>query len=154
MEKANLFSGIFWLLFSALIAFLSWRMGLGGMYQPGPGFLYFWTSVVLAFLALITIIKSWRQGGTRQSLQFMFAGVNYRKIITVLASLFVFSILLEWVGFIPMTFLLFLFLLWAVEKRSARLSLLTSAIVTGSSYLIFQIWLKTQLPLGLLDFLR
>jgi len=59
MGKADRISGVFWLVFSLIMAFESYREGLGTLRQPGPGFLYFWTSIVLALMSLPVLIRGW-----------------------------------------------------------------------------------------------
>jgi len=72
----------------------------------------------------------------------------------VLASLFIYTWLMELLGFMIVTMLLFLFLLGIVEKKRWRFAALVSLIVTASSYLVFELGLESQLPKGLLGFLR
>ena len=58
MGKSDRVSGSFWFLFCLFIIYESYRLGLGTMYQPGPGFLFFWTGIVVAIMALIVVLKS------------------------------------------------------------------------------------------------
>jgi hypothetical protein len=50
--------------------------------------------------------------------------------------------------------MLFLFLLGIIEKKKWSLTIFVSVAVTVASYLIFEVWLRSQLPRGLLEFLR
>jgi hypothetical protein len=61
---------------------------------------------------------------------------------------------METVGFIPVTLLLFIFLLGIIDKKKWYYTVFVSITVTVISYLIFEIWLQSQLPKGLLGFLR
>jgi len=60
MDKADRASGLFWLVFSLFVSYQSYKLGLGILHQPGPGFLFFWTGVVTAILSLIIIVMSLR----------------------------------------------------------------------------------------------
>ena len=80
--------------------------------------------------------------------------LNIGKIILVLVSLFLYSLFMETLGFIPTTLLLFIFLLGVVEKKKWFFTISTSVVVTALTYLIFEIWLKSQLPKGFLESLR
>ena len=60
MGKSDGVSGSFWFLFCLFIIYESYRLGLGTMYQPGPGFLFFWTGIVVAIMALIVVLQSFR----------------------------------------------------------------------------------------------
>jgi hypothetical protein len=61
---------------------------------------------------------------------------------------------MEWLGFLIVTLLFFIFLLGVIEKKRWLFAILVSLIVTAISYLVFETALQSQLPKGLLDFLR
>ncbi len=154
MGKADRISGIFWLCFSILIIILSYRLGLGTLHQPGPGFLFFWVNIALGIMSLVVLFKAWG-GKKREGAQpAIFEGQKMSKIVFVLLALFIYVLLMETVGFLPMTFLLFMFLLGIIEKKRWFLTVFVSVVVTAISYLIFQVWLQCMLPRGLLEFLR
>jgi putative tricarboxylic transport membrane protein len=154
MGRADRISGIFWLLFSVFISIDSYRMGLGTLHQPGPGFLFFWTAVVMAILSIVIFVRAWVGKNAEGPESSIFGKENVLKIIFVLLSLFLYAFLMETLGFIPVTLLLFIFLLRMIEKKRLGFTIFVSVVVTGASYLIFEIWLKSQLPKGLLEFLR
>ncbi len=154
MGRADRISGIFWLCFAILVGIASYRLGLGSLHKPGPGFLFFWTSVFLGIMSLAILVRAWPKKRTEGPEETIFGKQNTLKIVLVMTSVFLFAIFMETVGFILVTLLLFIFLLGIIEKKSWWLTLFVSALVTVISYLIFEIWLKSQLPKGLLGFLR
>jgi putative tricarboxylic transport membrane protein len=154
MGKADRISGIFWLCFAVLMIIQSYRLGLGILTKPGPGFLFFWVNIVLAIMSLVVIIRTWVGKKEEGPPSTLFGRQNIPKIIFVLISLFVYAILMETVGFIPVTLLLFIFLLGIIDKKKWYYTVFVSITVTVISYLIFEIWLQSQLPKGLLGFLR
>ena len=154
MERADRISGIFWLVFALFIGVQSYRLGLGTLHKPGPGFLFFWTSIVLAIMSLIVLIPAWSSKKSKELQTSIFGKQNTRKIILVLISLFLYAIFMERIGFIPVTLLLFIFLLGMIEKKRWSYTIFVSIVVVVIAYLIFETWLRSQLPKGLLDFLR
>jgi putative tricarboxylic transport membrane protein len=154
MGRADRISGIFWLIFSALVIIESYRLGLGTLHQPGPGFLFFWASIALGSMALVVLIRAWISQKAGEPKISIFGTQNTRKIILVLISLFLYAILMETLGFILVTLLLFIFLMGIIEKKKLWFTVFVSLVVTVIAYLIFEIWLKSQLPKGLLGFLR
>ena len=154
MSSADRISGIFWLLFSVFISIESYRLGLGNVHQPGAGFIFFWTAVAMGVLSIAVFVRAWfgKKTGARESP--VFGKENVLKIILVLLSLFLYAFFMEAMGFIPITLLLFIFLLGMIEKRRWVFTIFVSVSVTGISYLLFEIWLKSQLPKGILGFLR
>jgi len=154
MGRADRISGVFWLLFSVSIGIESYRLGLGNLHEPGPGFIFFWTAVAMGILSIVVFIREWFEKKTGEREGPIFGKENILKIILVLLSLFLYAFFMEGLGFIPITLLLFIFLLGMIEKKRWVFTIFVSVAVTGISYLVFEIWLKSQLPKGILGFLR
>jgi putative tricarboxylic transport membrane protein len=154
MGKADRISGAFWCLFSLFISFESHKLGLGTVHQPGPGFLFFWIGIVIAILSVIVILTSFKKDSEDKSRASISTRTNITKLLLVLGSLFIYALLIEWLGFLIVTLLLFVFLLRFIEKKKTWVAVLVSLTVTILSYLLFEIGLQSQLPKGLLEFLR
>jgi putative tricarboxylic transport membrane protein len=154
MDKADRPSGLFWLIFSVFASYESYKLGLGTLHQPGPGFLFFWTGIVTTILSLTVILRSFGKRPAGKPDESISGMRKVTKIVLVLLSLFLYAALMEWMGFLVVTLLLFIFLLGVIEKKRWSLSVLISLIVTGISYLIFEVVLQSQLPKGFLEFLR
>ena len=154
MNKADRISGTFWFGFAVIVSIESHRMGLGTLHRPGPGFLFFWAGILLAFMSLIIMIRAWITQKQDGAGGLIFGGQSLRKILLVLISVFLYVLLLEKLGFIVVTLLLFLFLMGVVEKKGWLLTIGTSLAVTVAAYLIFETALQSQLPKGLLESVR
>jgi len=154
MGKADRISGVFWLLFAIFVSIESKRLGLGTLHQPGPGFLFFWASIALGIMSLVILIRAWMSQKTEETKISIFGGENILKILLVLISVFLYAFFMETLGFILVTLLLLLFLLGVIEKKKWGFTIFMSVMVTAIAYLIFEIWLMSQLPKGLLGFLR
>jgi hypothetical protein len=154
MGKADRISGSFWFIFSVFISYESYKLGLGVLRHPGPGFFFFWTGIVTAILSLTVILRSFQKGvgvGTTESI---FGNWHLQKIVLVLHSLFLYALLMERLGFLIVTLLLFIFLLGVIEKKRWLFAVPASLLVTALSYLIFEVALQSQLPKGLFESLR
>ncbi len=154
MDKADRISGSFWLIFAVIVCIESYRLGLGTLRSPGPGFLFFWTGIVLGIMSLVLLSGVLRSKRAKDLKKPIFGKVDLKKIILVLVSVFLYTLLMEILGFIPVTLLLFALLLGIIEKKGWLITIVTSVIVTFTAYLLFNTWLKTQLPKGLFGFLR
>ncbi len=156
-DKADRVSGLFWLIFSAFVSYASYKLGLGSLHQPGPGFLFFWTGIVTAVLSVIVVLMSLRKPSSEGAQEPVFGkgGKGHvTKIVLVLLALLLYALLMEPLGFLIVTLLFFLFLLGVVEKKRWFFAVMASLIVTAVSYLVFETGLQSQLPKGILDFLR
>lgn len=154
MGKADRISGIFWLIFAIFVSIQSYRLGLGTLHRPGPGFLFFWTSIALGLMSLVILIRTWSSKKAEEHEVSIFGKQNTLKILLVLISVFLYALLMETLGFIPVTLLFFLFLLGVIEKKRWHFTILVSILVTAIAYLIFEVWLRSQLPRGFLGFMR
>jgi len=103
----------------------------------------------MAFLALIVLADSLREVSEERQ---EFSGTNWRKVFLVLAALVFYGLLLEKLGFVLTTFVLFSFLLWiSAETKWLTLLAVASAAALGS-YALFELWLQIRLPKGIFGF--
>jgi putative tricarboxylic transport membrane protein len=154
MGKADRISGLFWLIFSLFMSYHSYKLGMGTLHQPGPCFVFFWTGIIIALLSLTVVLMSFGKRSPEEAKGLIFEKGNTTKVVLVLVSLFLYGVLMERLGFLIVTLLLFLFLLGIIEKKKWLFTVLVSLIVTIISYLVFEVGLQSQLPKGLLEFLR
>ena len=130
-------------------------LGLGSLGEPGPGFFPFIMSGSLLAFSLIHFLSSLAQHGRQGNLQnekFWPERDGIRRIVLMNLSLFMFVILVNFLGFIFTTFLFLFFLLRFIEPQKWSTVFIITIVTAGSSYLIFQIWLKADLPAGFLGF--
>ena len=152
-NKADQISGCFWLIFSVFITVESYRKGLGTLHRPGSGFLYFWLGVALGLMSIVILIRARvnKKAGETKSPIFG-RQENMLKIFLVLFSVFLYIFFIETLGFISVTLLFFLVLLGLIEKKKWGLTIFFSLLVTVVAYLIFGVFLDSQLPKGLFGF--
>jgi putative tricarboxylic transport membrane protein len=152
MRNTDRSSGLFWLAVGIGIAISSLKYGLGTLHEPGPGFITFFAGAILALLSLSLFFSSLRDKKDRSGSQSLWAGLDPLKVLYVIVLLVAYTFLLKPVGFLISTFFL-LFLLFRI-KGTYRLKsvFLMSLLVTVGSYIVFEIWLKAQLPKGVLGF--
>jgi hypothetical protein len=131
-------SGLFFLGLSLFALWESLRLGLGTPTVPGAGFLSFCVGLVLSILSIVLIIRGW---GIRDSLE----SHSYR-VILALVSLFIYSLVMEPVGFIVATFFLVGILFRLGEPRRWWALLGMSALVTFLAYLVFGVLLHVYFP--------
>jgi len=120
MVEHDRWSAIFWFFFSIFVAYESYKLGLGQVNQPGPGFLFFWTAIFIGILSLVIIVKTFSKivSISNQTNKLKQEKSNKARVILVIVSLFLYGIFMERLGFIIVTFLLFIFLLGFIEKKS------------------------------------
>jgi putative tricarboxylic transport membrane protein len=140
-------SGLFWLAVALFAAAQGLSLGLGSLHRPGPGFFPFWGGVVLGLLSILLVIRS----PARDAPGAARLRPESAKPAVATGAVLGYLLLLEVLGFVPVTFL-FLLLLFRLGRRSWAFSAASAGAGAAGSYVLFQLWLKTQLPTGPLGF--
>jgi putative tricarboxylic transport membrane protein len=137
---------VFWVAVAIVVCYGATRLGLGSVTEPGPGFIFFWSGLLLAALSLIVATESLR--GSAEPFQEM-GRMNWVKIGLVLLSLVLYAFFLERVGFMLTTFVVLSFLLGLIEGTNSGRSFAVAAAAALGSFAIFELWLKIRLPKGI-----
>src|SRR3990172_175289 len=145
MINTDRWTGPFFILFSLYVCFESWRLGVGSFFRPGAGFFPFYSGALLGVLSVILGVLTFRGKVERAE-----SGADMGNPVTVSLALLGFALLLTWLGFVIPTFLFILFLLRAVERRAWLLSASAALFISAAFYVVFGLWLKAQLPAGIL----
>ena len=140
----DLISSLFWLavaIYFSVEGFIS--LQLGTLSQPGPGFFPFLGGVMLGILSLIQLLKSLKNRDTLS-----LSGLKSSKFLLATGATLAYLLLLETDRLrddhVPVS-------LSPVSSRNTKAgrSAPTFALAGAvSSYALFRLWLKTQLPAG------
>ncbi len=150
MRNPDRFSSLVLFVVGVMTALWSLKYGFGSLSEPGVGFITFFAGAILALLSLLLFFSSFREKEKPADLLELWAGLDVRKVVYVLALLVAYTVALRTAGFPLCTFVL-LFLLFRVKGTyGIWTTLLVSFFVTVLSYLVFQVWLQVQLPRGIL----
>jgi putative tricarboxylic transport membrane protein len=150
MKKTYVFANLFWIALAVFVGRESWQYNVGGLHTPGPGFLPFYTALLLGILSLIALVQTLKGGDGPASA--IWGKMNFRKLGITLAALFLYTILLDKIGFVTGTFLLLLLLFRVVEPYKWTSVLLLSFFTITGTYLFFVVLLESRLPRGFLNF--
>jgi putative tricarboxylic transport membrane protein len=144
-------SSLVWLGLAVLICIGSLRLSLGSFKNPGPGFFPFIAGAVVGVLAIAIYIQARRTAASaKQTAQPLWTNPGgVKKIVLTTIALLVYAACMNYFGFLVSTFIFFVFLLRTIEPQRWGLVLVESLLASGVSYLIFEIWLKAQLPRGI-----
>lgn len=150
MKFIDFASGLFWLAISVFVCVEAMKMGVGRFDAPDPGFFVFWSGLFLGLCSLFLVVSSFFQKMGKEKIKHLWKGAKWSKVLLVLSSLFLYAILLPQIGYLLTTFGLIFFLLMIVEKTKIWVQMVYAAIIVLASYLMFHVWLKLQLPAGIL----
>jgi putative tricarboxylic transport membrane protein len=141
---------IFWLVLSTAVCAESWRLHVGGVHAPGPGFLPFYTAILLGLLALISLLQTLKE--SKGPASEIWGGIQFGKLAILLGTLFLYVFLLDRLGFLLGTFLLLLVLFRIIEPYGWKTVLVSSLLTIAGTYFFFVILLESRLPRGFFGF--
>ena len=145
------YPAIFFLLLSFYICIVSLQLGLGAFRSPGPGFLSFWSGIILGILTLIMLIQQiwFNKANTAEEKK---DEIHWKAFIPALVALFITILIFERLGFVISTTLFVGFLLKCIEKKGWLITIFVSLGLTLASYYIFKVLLYGQPPKGIFGF--
>jgi hypothetical protein len=148
-------SAIFLGIIGIILSIGAYMTGLGFVANPGGGFVPFLIGVVLTLLSLTFLIQR-IQGKTSSKKPPPFWPEKRSKVRVAysLGAILVYVLVFEWMGFAVATFGLFLFLLKTIDPVKWRSAIFLSFLVTIIWFLLFQVFLKAQLPEGWVSWWR
>ncbi len=135
-----------------LIAFaIFWQgkgLSIGSLHAPGPGFFPALIAAVLVLLSLFLMIK----GGKEESEEDAVSAPAIIRMLVLFAALVAYFLLLEYLGFVVVSFLLMFFLFLWVGRQRWYVAFLSAVACIGLAYVLFDILLKSNLPRGVFGF--
>ena len=153
MKRQSSISSLLWLLLGSYVAIHAYRMGLGHLHEPGPGFIFFLAALLVVILAVVDMAMSLTANSqtiTGTAGHQVWAGVQWRRILVVMGGIAAYVYIFDVLGFVASTFLLMLLLFKGVESSAWWKTIISSVITTTSAYLIFKVWLGVPFPGGIL----
>lgn len=152
MKYRDLISSFFWIAVGGIFCTGSLNYGFSRMRTIGGGFFPFVAGIALISLSmvvLITALAAKKENGPVKE-NFLPERDSLKKLLLALVALFTYVLVLKYLGFVLTTFLFMVFLLRFIEPQR-WIVVFTAAILTSAiAYLIFNLWLKVQLPRGIL----
>jgi putative tricarboxylic transport membrane protein len=148
VRSRDIISSLFWAAMGIGICWGGYELELGSLQDPGGGFIFFWVGVIMIGLSCGIFVRAVREKASAGEVQVLWSEIAWKKIVSVLAVLFIYAYLLTPLGFIPATILLLIFLFKAVEPQRWSWAILGAVVSTLAAYGVFRLWLQCQLPPG------
>ncbi len=150
MTRYDRYTSLIWGAFGLYIAFEGWRLQVGIVQQPQPGFMVFSAGVILFVLSMVLFLKAILTK-TEEETKNLWKGRNWSKGVKVMAALFVYALVFRPAGFLISSFFLLLFLLKGLESQKWWVAIAITVVTISLIYLVFVVLLEFQFPAGLLD---
>ncbi len=154
MKTGDVLSSLLLIVVGILFCRSSLHIGIGSINAPGPGLIPFGTGGLLILFSLGTIAEALLTKRVEaEGSHPLFKGRRSGVILAVLASLFAYALVLDYLGFLPATFLVLALLFKVPAHQSWRGALGGAALTTACTYALFAWALQCSLPSGVLAFL-
>jgi putative tricarboxylic transport membrane protein len=146
-----LYCSLFWLLFSVITCVEAYRLTVGTINKPGPGFFPFGAGFAMLILSLAALFQSMAK---KKKVEKTASQEPFRwwNIVIILAAITAYAFSLEKIGFLINTFLFICLLLKVVEPQTWKTAILGGLITTLAATLVFNVIFKTHIPSGILGF--
>jgi len=144
--------GIIWIIIGGAICFLSWRIRLGSFREPGAGFVAFASGVCLVVIGLIMILSktfSKVSSDSDHGVGGPFLKLPKFPLVHTVVVLVGYGLVLDLLGYLITTFLVMFALFYDRGTNRFLPSASASLLTVVSTYLIFETWLRVQLPRGI-----
>jgi putative tricarboxylic transport membrane protein len=151
-SKYGIIPIFFWIGLGFFVMFFSYKLGLGGLHNPGPGLMPFLLGCFLFLLSLCFLVTFlYKKMGWERVVKEEQGQINFGRLGLVLASLFVYPLLFETLGFLITTLLILIILFRGMNNRWYAV-LIASVLTVLVSYFLFT-YLGIRFPKGILKWM-
>jgi putative tricarboxylic transport membrane protein len=141
-------SGLITFFLGACIFWQGRHLSNGSLSEPGPGFFPNLLAAALIILSVSLIVQKEEERLEEQPS----SNRSYKKVLVTVGALFGYFLFIELLGFIITSFLLMSCLFIGFGSQKWYKALAEAFFSTGIAYVLFQLLLKSQLPLGVFGF--
>ena len=150
MVRLDRISGMFWVGIAIAIGAESIRLGPGSLSEPGPGLLPFGCGLILGILGLTLYFSTFKIATERRFVPSK-KDSPWTKSISALASIIGYAFLVDFFGFLLVTFLWMGFMC-RLGRTEWKTTIFVSVIATLFCYIVFIYGLAVRFPRGILGF--
>lgn len=151
MKNRDIIGALIWMAVGAVFCVGALDFGFSRMGTIGGGFFPFVAGGAMIGLSIVVLVTALAgKSGEKPAGPFLAERDSFRKLVFALLALFAYVLVVRYGGFVPTTFLFMIFLLKFIEPQTWFVSLAAGALTTGAAHLVFNLWLKVQLPRGVL----
>ena len=146
-KNGDMWAGLFFLLLGVAVIVGSIRMPLGTPLDPQPGFFPLLAGIFLSVLSVVHLVLAFLK--RKKSLKMQALGAVWRPAFLI-AGLFIYTFILDPLGYVIATIFLSVIILRILESKSWwKLSAISLASSVGT-FVLFDRILGVTLPLGVL----
>jgi putative tricarboxylic transport membrane protein len=150
VKSLDIISSLCLVLLAIGIIIQAGRLGPGTWADPGPGFFPMGAGIALGLISFLIFAAVLLNSKPKQENPLWPGKRGMKKIILVILSILLYAISIEYLGFLMCTFFCMLFFVKVIEPQKWVPAIFFAAITSLTSYTVFEIFLKSQLPRGII----
>ncbi len=142
-------AALVWLAIAIIICVSSYRLVLGSFHNPGPGLYPFLAGAIMGVACLVYLAEL---RGTASGKKGKPLWEDWRRLSKMGIAVFVllaYAVGMNYLGFLISTLLFLIILLRTIGNQRWSVVILESLLASGISHLLFQVWLRADLPKGI-----
>jgi len=155
MGKRDVVTALCWVILGFVISIWSSTFPFGRWDALGPAILPFACGLILILLGFILFIQTWKQKEQKPKeplAPIIPHGEPLTRVSLSTGGMILSSVLFPFLGYSMTAFCLILLLMRVNGPEKWRADLFYALVFTLGSYMLFQVLLKTPLPIGFLGF--
>jgi putative tricarboxylic transport membrane protein len=153
MHRFDRISSLFCFFLGLAVFVKGLHLGLRVNIDMGPGFFPLVAGGILSLLSAILLTQTFFKKETSvQSIPFWSNPYGWKLVLLTILAVGIYPFILSPVGFFLSTFLLLFFLFMVIARHKWWVAGIGGIVTAAMVYLIFEIWLKANLPKGLFSF--
>ncbi len=155
LKEQDTVMAVCWIILGFIISMWSATFPLGNWESLGPAIFPLGSGLILFFLGNILYFQARKRNERKPMESFVSViprGEGFSRVALALGGMLLSAALLDILGFLLTFFFLILILLRAIQPQKWRVDILYTLVFTLGAYMLFQILLKTELPVGFLGF--
>ncbi len=149
MKRVDMVVSAIFFLMGAWVLWQATLLPTFSVFGPGPEFMPNVLGVLLLILSAVLFVNSWRKSPSIPE-GFVPDRKGLFRIAVMIVALFLYTALLEVVGYLPLTFAYAVFMLLAMWRARWYVSLVVAVAITFGFYWAFVVVLGVPAPKGIL----
>jgi len=143
--------GILWTILGLFVCVLARQVHFGSFREPGPGFVAFFSGLLIGGIGLVMFLAALRATPSKKNNTpgIVFPLPQWRQLFFTMALLCGYALVLDRLGYIISTLSMMWAFFYVFGRRRWISSLLISSVIVAGTYLVFDVWLRCQLPRGI-----
>jgi len=147
LNNSELWGGLVGLALGIFVVWSGYKLKIGGIHDPGSGFVVFYAGILMCLFALSIIAGAVMEGGP--TIGSLWRGTRWTKPVIVIGCLTAFALLLQPLGFLLSAIPLLLLLLRVIDPVRWSLAIPLAVLAPLGVWWVLKHGLLIQLPSGM-----